>query len=63
MLDGRETTPLAARPKRFVDETGQPLKFFDTGVGGAVGRNAGHCAAFGRCASALATGKLGGSVR
>ncbi|MDI3335493.1 gamma-glutamyltransferase [Defluviimonas aestuarii] len=33
-LDGRETAPLAATPKLFLDETGQPLKFFDAVVGG-----------------------------
>jgi gamma-glutamyltranspeptidase/glutathione hydrolase len=33
-LDGRETAPLAARPKLFLDETGQPLEFFDAVVGG-----------------------------
>ncbi len=33
-LDGRETAPLAARPKLFLDETGEPLEFFDAVVGG-----------------------------
>ena len=33
-LDGRETAPLAAGPKLFLDDTGQPLKFFDAVVGG-----------------------------
>ncbi|MCV2871900.1 gamma-glutamyltransferase [Defluviimonas sp. WL0050] len=33
-LDGRETAPLAATPKLFLDETGQPLEFFDAVVGG-----------------------------
>ena len=33
-LDGRETAPLAARPKLFLDADGQPLKFFDAVVGG-----------------------------
>jgi gamma-glutamyltranspeptidase/glutathione hydrolase len=33
-LDGRETAPLAATPRRFQDETGAPLKFFDAVVGG-----------------------------
>ncbi len=33
-LDGRETAPLAATPKLFLDESGQPLKFFDAVVGG-----------------------------
>ncbi len=33
-LDGRETAPLSARPKLFLDETGQPLEFFDAVVGG-----------------------------
>jgi len=33
-LDGRETAPLAARPQLFLDENGQPLKFFDAVVGG-----------------------------
>ncbi|MGB3313155.1 MAG: gamma-glutamyltransferase [Albidovulum sp.] len=33
-LDGRETAPLSATPKLFLDETGQPLKFFDAVVGG-----------------------------
>lgn len=33
-LDGRETAPLAAGPKLFLDDVGQPLKFFDAVVGG-----------------------------
>ena len=33
-LDGRETAPLAATPRRFQDENGEPLKFFDAVVGG-----------------------------
>ncbi|TCP44294.1 gamma-glutamyltransferase [Rhodovulum marinum] len=33
-LDGRETAPLAATPRLFQDETGEPLKFFDAVVGG-----------------------------
>ena len=33
-LDGRETAPLAATPKLFLDNTGQPLQFFDAVVGG-----------------------------
>ena len=33
-LDGRETAPLAATPKLFLDEAGQPLEFFDAVVGG-----------------------------
>lgn len=33
-LDGRETAPMEATPKLFLDETGQPLKFFDAVVGG-----------------------------
>ena len=33
-LDGRETAPLAATPKLFQDEQGEPLKFFDAVVGG-----------------------------
>ncbi len=32
--DGRETAPAAARPDRFLDETGKPLHFFDAVVGG-----------------------------
>ncbi|WP_194439842.1 gamma-glutamyltransferase [Vibrio fluminensis] len=32
--DGRETAPLAARPELFLDENGEPLKFFDAVVGG-----------------------------
>jgi gamma-glutamyltranspeptidase / glutathione hydrolase len=33
-LDGRETAPLQATPKLFLDENGEPLKFFDAVVGG-----------------------------
>jgi len=33
-LDGRETAPLAATPRLFQDEAGQPLEFFDAVVGG-----------------------------
>jgi len=33
-LDGRETAPLAATPRLFQDETGEPLGFFDAVVGG-----------------------------
>ncbi|MDT8329294.1 MAG: gamma-glutamyltransferase, partial [Roseovarius sp.] len=33
-LDGRETAPLAATPKLFLDANGQPLGFFDAVVGG-----------------------------
>ncbi|MCF3639466.1 gamma-glutamyltransferase [Rhizobium sp. TRM95111] len=33
-LDGRETAPMEATPTLFLDETGQPLKFFDAVVGG-----------------------------
>lgn len=33
-LDGRETAPLAARPRLFQDAEGAPLKFFDAVVGG-----------------------------
>ena len=33
-LDGRETAPLEADPKLFLDDGGQPLKFFDAVVGG-----------------------------
>ncbi|WP_439628154.1 gamma-glutamyltransferase [Shinella sp.] len=33
-LDGRETAPMEATPKLFLDETAQPLKFFDAVVGG-----------------------------
>ena len=32
--DGRETAPAAARPDRFLDETGRPLPFLDAVVGG-----------------------------
>ncbi len=32
--DGRETAPAAARPDRFLDKTGVPLRFFDAVVGG-----------------------------
>ncbi|MEP2718317.1 gamma-glutamyltransferase [Pseudophaeobacter sp.] len=33
-LDARETAPLAATPRLFQDEAGEPLKFFDAVVGG-----------------------------
>lgn len=33
-LDARETAPLAATPRLFQDENGEPLKFFDAVVGG-----------------------------
>lgn len=33
-LDGRETAPLAATPRLFQDEAGEPLKFFEAVVGG-----------------------------
>ena len=33
-LDGRETAPLAATPRLFQDETGEPLQFFDAVIGG-----------------------------
>lgn len=33
-LDGRETAPLAATPRLFQDENGEPLKFFDAVIGG-----------------------------
>ncbi|APE44405.1 gamma-glutamyltransferase [Sulfitobacter alexandrii] len=33
-LDGRETAPLAATPRRFQDAEGKPLSFFDAVVGG-----------------------------
>ncbi|MEM8536935.1 MAG: gamma-glutamyltransferase [Pseudomonadota bacterium] len=33
-LDGRETAPLAATPKLFLDTAGEPLGFFDAVVGG-----------------------------
>jgi len=32
--DGRETAPAAAKPDRFLDKEGQPLRFFDAIVGG-----------------------------
>lgn len=32
--DGRETAPAAARPERFLDAKGMPLKFHDAAVGG-----------------------------
>ncbi len=32
--DGRETAPLAATPQLFLDDNGQPLKFYDAVVGG-----------------------------
>ncbi|MEQ8294023.1 MAG: gamma-glutamyltransferase [Roseovarius sp.] len=33
-LDGRETAPLAATPRLFQDEAGEPLDFYDAVVGG-----------------------------
>ncbi|WP_461405394.1 gamma-glutamyltransferase [Falsiruegeria mediterranea] len=33
-LDARETAPLAATPRMFQNEAGEPLKFFDAVVGG-----------------------------
>ncbi|MEM8555416.1 MAG: gamma-glutamyltransferase [Pseudomonadota bacterium] len=33
-LDGRETAPLAATPRLFQDETGEPLGFWDAVIGG-----------------------------
>lgn len=33
-LDGRETAPKAARPDRFIDPDGKPMKFVDAVVGG-----------------------------
>lgn len=33
-FDGRETAPAAARPDRFLDAAGQPVKFYDAVVGG-----------------------------
>ena len=33
-FDGRETAPLAATPRLFQDDAGEPLKFFDAVVGG-----------------------------
>ncbi len=33
-FDGRETAPVAATPTLFLDEEGQPLKFFDAVIGG-----------------------------
>lgn len=33
-LDGRETAPLAATPRLFQDDSGEPLGFFDAVVGG-----------------------------
>ncbi|MQY42636.1 gamma-glutamyltransferase [Epibacterium sp. SM1969] len=33
-LDARETAPLAATPRLFQDEAGEPLKFYDAVVGG-----------------------------
>ncbi|AXI47833.1 gamma-glutamyltransferase [Sulfitobacter sp. SK012] len=33
-LDGREAAPLAATPRLFQNEAGEPLKFFDAVVGG-----------------------------
>ncbi|HEX8011203.1 MAG TPA: gamma-glutamyltransferase [Casimicrobiaceae bacterium] len=32
--DGRETAPSAAKPERFLDKEGKPLKFYDAVVGG-----------------------------
>src|SRR5437762_6212090 len=32
--DGRETAPAAAKPDRFLDKEGKPLKFYDAVVGG-----------------------------
>lgn len=34
VYDGRETAPAAARPDRFLDESGRPLRFFAAVVGG-----------------------------
>ena len=33
-FDGRETAPMLATPKLFLDEAGDPLKFYDAVVGG-----------------------------
>jgi len=33
-LDGRETAPMEATPKLFLDENGAPMQFFDAVVGG-----------------------------
>ena len=33
-FDGRETAPLAATPDMFLDDTGQPMYFFDAAIGG-----------------------------
>ncbi|MET0532378.1 MAG: gamma-glutamyltransferase [Microvirga sp.] len=33
-LDGRETAPAAARPERFLEPDGKPMKFYDAVVGG-----------------------------
>ncbi|HEV2559704.1 MAG TPA: gamma-glutamyltransferase [Microvirga sp.] len=33
-LDGRETAPAAARPERFLDAEGKPMKLYDAVVGG-----------------------------
>ena len=33
-LDGRETAPMAANPRLFQDENGEPMGFFDAVVGG-----------------------------
>ncbi|MCB1440082.1 MAG: gamma-glutamyltransferase [Nitratireductor sp.] len=33
-LDGRETAPLEATPELFLDDAGQPLRFFDAVIGG-----------------------------
>ena len=32
--DGRETAPAAAKPDRFLDKEGKPLKFYDAVIGG-----------------------------
>lgn len=33
-FDGRETAPMEATPKLFLDDSGQPLKFLDAVIGG-----------------------------
>ncbi len=33
-LDGRETAPMAATPALFLDDAGEPLRFFDAVIGG-----------------------------
>jgi gamma-glutamyltranspeptidase/glutathione hydrolase len=33
-LDGRESAPLSATPRLFQNEAGEPLKFFEAGIGG-----------------------------